>query len=156
LNARPKITFIIAEPKWRATKTLPAMLKRASLLALERADIAKGEVTILLANDARLRELNALFRGKDAATNVLSFPAAPNAARQLGDVAIGYGITAREAKAEGKSLLHHATHLVVHGTLHLLGYDHVKIRDARKMERLETEILAMLKIPDPYVSRKAA
>ena len=156
MNARPKITLIVADPKWRTTKSLPAMLKRASLLALERAGVAQGEVTILLANDARLRELNALFRGKDAPTNVLSFPAAPNATQQLGDVAIGYGVAAREAKAEGKSLLQHATHLAVHGTLHLLGYDHVKIRDARKMERLETEILAMLKIPDPYVSRKAA
>ena len=156
MNARPKITLIIAEPKWRATKSLAPLLKRASLLALERADVARGEVTILLADDARLRELNALFRGKNAATNVLSFPAAPNATQQLGDVAIGYGITAREAKAEGKSLLHHATHLAVHGTLHLLGYDHVRIRDARKMEKLETEILGVLKIPDPYVSRKAA
>lgn len=153
---RPKITLIIAEPKWRATKSLPALLKRASLLALEHAGVEEGEVTILLADDARLRELNALFRGKDAATNVLSFPSAPNDARQLGDVAIAYGVAAREAKAESKSLAHHTAHLAVHGVLHLLGYDHIRSRDARKMERLETEILGALKIPDPYVSRKAA
>jgi probable rRNA maturation factor len=153
---RPKITLIIAEPKWRATKTLPALLKRACLLALEHAGVAQGEVTILLADDARLRELNALFRGKDTPTNVLSFPAAPNDTQQLGDVAIAYGVATREAKAEGKSLSHHAAHLAVHGVLHLLGHDHIKIRDARKMEKLETEILAALKIPDPYISRKAA
>lgn len=153
---RPKITLIIAEPKWRATKSLPARLKRASLLALERAGIGEGEVTILLADDARLRELNALFRGLDAATNVLSFPAAPNATQQLGDVAIAYGVATREAKAEGKSLAQHATHLAVHGVLHLLGYDHIRVRDARKMEKLEIEILGALKIADPYISRKAA
>lgn len=153
---RPKITLIIAEPKWRATKALPTFLKRASLLALKQVGVGEGEVTILLADDARLHELNALFRGKDAPTNVLSFPAAPNASQQLGDVAIAYGVAAREAKAEGKSFSHHIAHLAVHGVLHLLGYDHIKTRDARKMEKLETEILAALKISDPYISRKAA
>ena len=153
---RPKITLIIAEPKWRATKTLPALLKRACQLALERADVTQGEVTILLADDTRLHELNSLFRGKGAPTNVLSFPAAPNVTQQLGDVAIALGVATHEAKAEGKSLVHHTTHLAVHGVLHLLGYDHIKIRDARKMEKLEIEILAALKIPDPYISRKAA
>jgi probable rRNA maturation factor len=153
---RPKITLIIAEPKWRVTKSLPALLKRASLLALEHAGVEEGEMTILLSNDARLRELNALFRGLDAPTNVLSFPAVPSDAQQLGDVAIAYGIAAREAKAEGKSFAHHATHLAVHGMLHLLGYDHIRTRDAHKMERLEIEILGALKIADPYLSRKAA
>ncbi|HSZ74317.1 MAG TPA: rRNA maturation RNase YbeY [Rhizomicrobium sp.] len=153
---RPKITLVVETPAWRSSKTLPAMLKRAALLVLGHVGARACEVTILLADDARLRDLNAQFRRLDKPTNVLSFPALENDENHLGDVAIAYGVTAREAKDAGKSLSHHATHLAVHGVLHLLGYDHETSRDARKMERLEIEILTALKIPDPYISRKAA
>ena len=153
---RPKITLIVEAPAWRANKTLPAMLKRAALHALEHTGARACEVTILLGDDEKLRDLNAQFRGKNKPTNVLSFPALENNENHLGDVAIAFGVTAREAKEAGKSFAHHATHLAVHGVLHLLGYDHENARDARKMEHLEIEILAALKIPDPYVSRKAA
>jgi probable rRNA maturation factor len=93
-----------------------------------------------------------LFRGKDKPTNVLSFPAAEPG--YLGDVAIAYGVMAGQARAEGKKPADHATHLAVHGTLHLLGYDHVRDKDARIMEALEVEILARLGIADPYVKTK--
>ena len=112
-----------------------------------------GKLTVLLTDDARLRALNAAFRGKDKATNVLSFPAPPSEALYLGDVALAYGVTEREARAQSKSFAAHAAHLVVHGILHLTGYDHEKARDARAMETLETAILARLGIADPYAPR---
>ena len=103
-----------------------------------------------MASDAKLRALNRDFRGKDKPTNVLSFPAAANAEGYRGDIAIAYGVTAREAKAAGKSFADHAAHLVVHGVLHLAGYDHERARDAKIMEPLEVKILAGLGIADPY------
>jgi probable rRNA maturation factor len=82
------------------------------------------------------------------ATNVLSFPAAIEG--YLGDVAIAYGVTAKEAKASGKAVADHALHLAVHGVLHLLGYDHTSARQAKVMEPMETRILKTLNIADPY------
>ncbi len=112
------------------------------------------EVSILLADDARLRALNRDYRGLDRSTNVLSFPglAAPpvGAPRLLGDVAIAAETTGREARAMGKPLAAHLSHLVVHGTLHLLGHDHENAADATIMEDLERRILARLGIDDPY------
>ena len=117
---------------------------------------AAGALTILLADDAALRRLNREFRGKDKPTNVLSFPAAPNPEGHLGDIAIAYGVTAREAAEGGKSFADHATHLAVHGVLHLLGYDHETEAEAAIMEPLETAILAELGIADPYARHEAA
>lgn len=106
------------------------------------------ELSILLTTDGAIRKLNALYRGKDKPTNVLSFPA--DDSLMLGDIAVAYGVTAREAKAEHKTLTAHLSHLVVHGVLHLLGYDHEDEKDAVTMERRERKILADLGIADPY------
>ncbi len=110
-------------------------------------------LTLLLTNDLRLHALNTQFRGKDAPTNVLSFPAA-GADGYLGDVAIALGVTSRESAAYGIGLEAHALHLAVHGVLHLLGYDHAGSREARIMERLEITILDELGIPSPYPAGK--
>jgi len=147
------VTLMIEEEKWRARRGLAARLRRAAALALSRGGNADGTLTILLADDRKLRTLNVSFRGKDKATNVLSFPSRHN--EYLGDVAIAYGVTAVEARAQKKSFSDHATHLAVHGVLHLLGFDHETARAARKMEPLEASILGELGIKDPY-ARKAA
>nr|WP_293899188.1 rRNA maturation RNase YbeY [Phenylobacterium sp.] len=113
-----------------------------------------GSVTLLLTDDATVRDLNARFRGQDAATNVLSFPAAPNPEDHLGDVALAYGVCAREAAEQGKPFGHHLQHLTVHGVLHLLGYDHIGDDEAEAMEGLERAVLAGLGVPDPYAAGK--
>jgi len=133
---------------------LGALVKRAGVRALT-AGGGEGALTILLTNDKQLRALNLSFRGKDEATNVLSFPAVANNTHYLGDVAIAYGVTAREAKAAGKRMADHAAHLAAHGVLHLLGFDHQTARQAKAMEGLEAAILAGLGIADPYAARAA-
>jgi phosphate starvation-inducible protein PhoH and related proteins len=111
----------------------------------------KGEsFAALFTSDDAVKALNAQWRGKDMPTNVLSFPA-PETAGTLGDIALAYDTCAREADEQGKSLIDHATHLLVHGLLHLLGYDHEADDDAAEMEGLEKDILAGLGIADPYV-----
>ncbi|WP_093992699.1 rRNA maturation RNase YbeY [Flavimaricola marinus] len=127
----------------------------------------KVEVSVLGCNDARIAALNADFRGKPQPTNVLSWPdeergaerdgarpdlprAAPGEPVVLGDIAIAYEICAAEAAAAGRTLHHHAAHLIVHGVLHLLGYDHERDADATLMEGIETEILGKMGIADPY------
>lgn len=114
---------------------------------------AVGDAILLLTGDEAVRDLNARFRGRDAATNVLSFPAAASAAPHLGDLALAFGVCAREAEAQGKPLADHLAHLVVHGTLHLVGWDHEDEADAEAMEATEREILAGLGLPDPYAGR---
>jgi probable rRNA maturation factor len=144
---------MIEEPKWRTKRGLGARLKRAAQLAQARGGNAQGGLTILLASDRKLKALNTTFRGKDKTTNVLSFSA--RRGDYLGDVAIAYGVTAKEARAAKKNFADHATHLAVHGVLHLLGYDHETARAARIMEPLETAILGELGIADPYASKAA-
>jgi probable rRNA maturation factor len=148
------ITLLVAEPGWRSVRGLPGRLRRAAGIAVERSGRAtRGDLTLLLADDARLHALNLAFRAKDRPTNVLSFPA--RSADYLGDVAMAYGMTRKEAREQGKTISDHATHLAVHGVLHLLGYDHETARAARIMEPLEVAILSELGIGDPY-ARKAA
>jgi probable rRNA maturation factor len=146
------VTLLVDEPGWRRIRGLNTRLKRAAKLALERAG-QDGSLTLLLADDARLRALNLTFRAKDKTTNVLSFPARRK--DYLGDVAMAYGVTHKEAREQKKPFADHATHLVVHGVLHLLGYDHESARAAKIMEPLEVAILSELGIGDPY-ARKAA
>jgi probable rRNA maturation factor len=151
----PDIAFVVEAPEWRKAHLLPQLRRAAKLAWMRaRADTARKQFTILLADDEKLRTLNAEFRGKNKSTNVLSFPARSGA--YLGDIALAFGVAAREAKDGEKSLAAHSTHLVVHGVLHLLGYDHERAREAREMEALETRILAELGIADPYAARKAA
>lgn len=127
------------------------LVRVAAQAALAREDAAGG-VTVLLTDDESVRELNGRFRGKDQATNVLSFPAPPNPEDHLGDVALAYGVCAREAAEQGKLLSHHLQHLTVHGVLHLLGYDHIGDDEAEAMEGLERAVLAGLGVPDPYAA----
>jgi probable rRNA maturation factor len=133
--------------------TVPQVVSRARSAALAalhgRED---GSVAILLADDEAVGELNREWRGKDGPTNVLSFPAAPSAAPHLGDIALAYETCAREAAEQGKALEHHLTHLVAHGVLHLLGWDHQTDAEADRMEAFERDILARLGVPDPYVT----
>lgn len=128
---------------------------------------AQVEVSLLACDDAKIAELNRDFRSKPQPTNVLSWPAqelgaalegaAPHAPEAgpdetiaLGDIAISFDTCAREAALQNKSLKAHTTHLLVHGTLHLLGYDHIHEADATLMERIEAEILGNLGFDDPY------
>ncbi|HEV2558758.1 MAG TPA: rRNA maturation RNase YbeY [Microvirga sp.] len=112
------------------------------------------EISLLLTDDAGIQELNRDWRGKDKPTNVLSFPAPmiPGlpGPRPLGDIAVAFETVTREAEAEGKTFEDHLTHLLIHGLLHLLGYDHELEAEAEIMEALEVKALASLGIADPY------
>ncbi|WP_152662546.1 rRNA maturation RNase YbeY [Devosia soli] len=133
-----------------------ALAERAVLAAIEGAKPKiKGaaEISILLTEDAEQRELNAQYRGKDSSTNVLSFPQIEPfgpVVGILGDITLARETLIREAQEQGVSLEDHFTHLVVHGFLHVLGYDHLVEAEALQMEGLETQILAGLGIADPY------
>jgi probable rRNA maturation factor len=140
------ITLLVEDKGWRAHRGLQTRLTLAAEAARKAARL-KGDVTILLSGDKKLAALNHDFRGKDKPTNVLSFPGHGGYA---GDIAIAYGVTAAEAKAASKTFIDHATHLVVHGVLHLAGYDHERAKDAAVMEPLEVKILKRLSIADPY------
>ena len=146
------ITLLVEDPKWRTHRGLTARLATAAEAA-RKAVRLKGDFTLLLASDRKLRALNHDFRGKDKPTNVLSFPGASGYA---GDIALAYGVTKKEAKTAGKTMADHATHLVVHGVLHLAGHDHERPKEARAMESLEVKILERLGIADPYAIPGAA
>ena len=134
----------------RIEQVAQATLKVLPLRVSARPPEEAGDVTILLADDATVRDLNARFRGKDASTNVLSFPAPETARPHLGDIALAHGACAREAVEQGKLLADHLSHLVVHGVLHLLGYDHQADAPAEVMEAMERDILLKLGVADPY------
>jgi probable rRNA maturation factor len=151
------IEIQVEDAGWRAAlpeaETLAEAAAEAALAALSAP--TPGDLVVLLTNDSEVRDLNARFRGKDQPTNVLSFPAGANPHGHLGDVALALGVCAAEAKAQGKPLGHHMQHLVAHGVLHLLGYDHQEDGEAEGMEALEREILAGLDVPDPYAGDAA-
>jgi probable rRNA maturation factor len=137
--------------------TLLRRWARAALL--HDSDHAEGraELTIRIVNDSESQMLNRDYRGKDKPTNVLSFPfEAPVdvSNHYLGDLAICANVVASEAVEQDKLLNHHWAHMVVHGVLHLLGYDHIKNAEAEQMEALERTILASLNIPDPYAGER--
>ncbi|HEX9473285.1 MAG TPA: rRNA maturation RNase YbeY, partial [Steroidobacteraceae bacterium] len=117
-----------------------------------------GELSVLIVGPARSRSLNRRFRGRDHSTNVLSFPAAARPARRrgalgaLGDLVICPQLLRREARAQGKTMRAHWMHLVIHGTLHLIGYDHQRPAEAQRMERREARLLRSLGVADPYRS----
>jgi probable rRNA maturation factor len=126
----------------------PASLRRWARLA---AGGRKGELGIRVVGSAESRALNARWRGRDKATNVLSFQAPPGfAGRQIGDIVVCAPVVAREAREQGKPLADHWAHMVVHGTLHLIGFDHGAARDARRMEGRERALLARIGVADPY------
>lgn len=149
LVAEGKIQLVVEEAAWRGHRGLLPRLAAAAEAARKAAKLpAKSRFTILLADNARLKTLNHDFRGKNKPTNVLSFPSDERDYR--GDIALAYGVTRAEASAAKKKFADHATHLVVHGVLHLAGYDHERDRDASVMEPLEVKILTKLGVPDPY------
>ncbi len=145
---RYSIVLRVEDWHWRRNAETPKLIRRAARMALKSVNAPLGTLTILLTDDAALKDLNRRFRGKPRTTNVLSFPS-PDPA-YLGDIAIAYGITAREARAQGKPIKAHAAHLAAHGVLHLSGYDHQKDPEALAMEASEAQILARLGLPNPY------
>jgi probable rRNA maturation factor len=158
------IAVPIEDARWRrrlpdAAHTVRRAARAARAAAGGPDATRRATLAVALADDARLRALNHDFRGRDKPTNVLSFPdgvAGPDGVVNLGDVALAFETCAAEARAQGKTLRAHLVHLVVHGVLHLLGHDHVRARDAERMESLEREILARLGLPDPYGARGGA
>jgi probable rRNA maturation factor len=144
---RTTINIVLLDPAW--TRVLPGVERLVRKAARAAAGNRKRSLTIALADDQRVRALNARDRGKDKPTNVLSYPSGQRAF--LGDVLLARQTVWREAKSQGKTPADHVTHLVVHGTLHLMGYDHeTGDADAERMEALERRILARLGIADPY------
>lgn len=150
-----------------------ALAARAAHAAVERtpqgpliATRALVEISVRLTGDEEVRALNAQYRGKDKPTNVLSFPMvqpdlletvsenSDDGELLLGDIVLAHGVCVAEAAARGVSVEEHVTHLLVHGTLHLLGYDHQDDRDAEAMEEIERSALSSLGLPDPYLVRE--
>jgi probable rRNA maturation factor len=146
------ITF--EDDAWMALPGLETLVAEASAAALAEADVAVGagtELSVVLCDDAFIRVLNRDWRAKDRPTNVLSFPADPaSRALTLGDIVIAYETTVREAEAEAKPFRDHLSHLIVHGVLHLLGFDHEDDAEAEAMERREIAALRRLGISSPY------
>lgn len=155
------VDVVIEAEDWQQAG-LEALAERACGAALDWLGVPGAEVVVLGCDDARIAALNADFRGKPRATNVLSWPSVEHAARapgarpvpadadEMGDIAIAWETCRDEAMAQGKTLADHAAHLLVHATLHLAGYDHEADPDAELMEAAERAILAGLGISDPY------
>lgn len=159
------VEVVLEDQRWHRPG-LESLANSAATATLRHLNISPtpGSVSLLGCDDVRIAALNLSFRQKDAATNVLSWPSeerTPGAAagagvgindapQEFGDIAISYDTCAREAREMGKDLADHVSHLIVHGILHLLGYEHTDAQDAVTMQRLETEILASLGIEDPY------
>lgn len=159
----PEIDILIESDRWAELADLESLARAAvaAALAETRARIApQAEVSILFCDDDRIRDLNRQWRGLDKPTNVLSFPAvAPDNlgdAPMLGDIAIAYETVDRESRDEHKALAHHVSHMIVHGFLHLLGYDHEVEADAEAMEGAERGALLRLGIADPYAGTELA
>lgn len=159
-----RIAVRVACPDWR--RTVPGavdLCRRAARATLAAAGVPGAvEASILLTDDATVRGLNARYRHIDKPTNVLSFPqqgevpsvpVAGGAGLLLGDVVVAYGTVCAEAERDAKPIADHLCHMIVHGMLHLLGYDHQHDAEAEHMECLETDILASLGIASPYADR---
>ena len=160
------VDTIIEDSRWSALD-LDRLAEHAAQATLAHLGLVpeNHEIALLACDDNRIAVLNGDFRAKPVATNVLSWPSEERASaidgdvpdltdiglcEELGDIAIAYETCAREAAEQGKPLVDHVTHLIVHGVLHLLGFDHIRDRDATLMERNEVEILGKLGLRDPY------
>lgn len=157
MTTAPDVEVMIESPEWAALAGAEKLVRRAVLAAAAHPDLdadTAGELTVVLTDDAAVQTLNRQFRDKDKPTNVLSFPGPddlPEGAPVLiGDIVVAFGVAHREAEADGKLPTDHLIHLVIHGFLHCLGYDHESDAEAVEMETLETAILATLGIADPY------
>lgn len=150
------VSIEVEDEAWLAVSGLEQLANGAVASALSGAGAGEGEIALLFTGDDEISAINARWRGKDAPTNVLSFPAAEGLpvpageSRPLGDIVLAHGVMSREAAEQGKTLHDHTTHLIVHGVLHLLGFDHETDAEAEEMERLEASILKGLGISDPY------
>ena len=162
MRARPALILHISSDALGGGVPLPSRMqaRRAILAALQapspRLEAGRcAEISLRFVDDAAMAALNAAFRGKDAPTNCLSFPQPPLPAifrrDLLGDMAVAPAVVAREAAEQGKGLLDHYRHLLIHSTLHLLGYDHQNEAEAAEMEALECRFLAEMGVADPYV-----
>lgn len=157
-GAQVGIELLVEAAGWPPPPQLEAMVRRAVDAALDETGAsgnATSELSLVFSDDAGVRKLNAGWRGMDKPTNVLSFPAFPVRPGDalpplLGDIVLAAETVSRESFLETKPFEHHLIHLIVHGFLHLLGYDHESEEDAEIMEALERRILARLAIPDPY------
>ncbi|WP_198419916.1 rRNA maturation RNase YbeY [Pseudaminobacter salicylatoxidans] len=152
------IDLMVEAGKWPAEAHLEALAHDSvrAVLAETGASATNGtELSLVFSDDAHIQVLNAEWRGKDKPTNVLSFPAFPTEPGaplppMMGDIILAAETVEREAALEEKPLDNHITHLVIHGLLHLMGYDHETDAEAEEMEGLERRALARLAIPDPY------
>ena len=147
----------IADDAWASVADIERLTERTIRAALAHVEADQNvEISVLFASDGEAARLNAEWRGKDYAPNILSFPAPETQnmpdgePKPLGDLILAAGTVAREAEEQGKTLTSHLTHLIVHGTLHLVGFDHIEENEARHMEETEIAILAGLGVPDPY------
>jgi probable rRNA maturation factor len=152
MNAKkPILNLILLDKRW--AKLLPSWEQEIAC-ALDEAvkvlkqDFSHLEVSVVLAEDEAVRELNKTYRHKDKPTNVLSFPSEETG--ELGDIILAYETVKKEAEETGISFLHHTLHLIVHGFLHLLGYNHEENEEAHHMETMEIQILKKLGIANPY------
>jgi probable rRNA maturation factor len=153
----PTADVLIAANCWQAQADAEDVVQRAIAAAASFVELPAEdtEVAVMLTDDARIRELNKEWRDQDKATNVLSFPAMPvrpgvALPPVLGDIVLAAETIRREAGLEEKPFEHHLTHLMVHGFLHIIGYDHETDAEAEEMEAAERRILVRLAIPDPY------
>jgi probable rRNA maturation factor len=151
--------LVTEDGDWSRLGAIGATVERAGVALANAREVAVAhgsEASVVLGNDALVRRLNASYRGKDVATNVLAFPfqrppgGPPEADTYLGDVVLAAETVLREADERAIAPAHHLQHLVVHGLLHLLGYDHETGAAAAEMERLETAILATIGVADPH------
>jgi probable rRNA maturation factor len=153
----PQIEIQIQSPLWKQQPLAEQTVRRAIAAAASTLSTADGEVGIVLTDDSAITKLNRDWRGINTPTNVLSFPVSDhkvrNGTRLFGDIVIAYETLGRECEDETRIFLHHLAHLAVHGFLHLVGYDHQTDAEAEEMERLESEIMMRLDIPDPYPAR---
>jgi len=149
-RAMIELDLRIADAAWDTAIANITDICGAALNAGATQTSAKGEVSVLLTNDAEIQALNRDWRGKDKPTDVLSFPASPVDAPFLGDIAVSLGVTRTDADSRGIALDQHLSHLLIHGLMHLLGHDHKDDTEAAEMEALEIAALASLGWPDPY------
>ena len=148
------ITVVLSTPGWRAAVKRPEALARRAAEAALRESGAQGAVTVLLADDAAVRRLNSDHRAKAKPTNVLSFPGGMPG--HLGDIALALGVVRREARQAGRRAADHFAHLVVHGTLHLAGHDHLLAGEAQRMEQAEARVMRRLGRPNPWKTTRGA
>ena len=154
-KARPvlRVELIEDDGDWSDLVDAQSLVGRAASAAAQATGRAlqPGLVSVVLSSDSHVAALNERFRGKAKPTNVLSFPAGAGAPEgHLGDIVIARETVEREAHEQGVPVVHHVQHLVIHGILHLLGYDHTTAADAERMEALEIEILSELGVANPY------